>query len=121
MNCHMPLLQVVPADPMKDDRSLAKLVSDEVKPTKTAAAVEDPTLLALTFPVPPVAPKASADSMNQGWFGETSARIYIYILYILKYYISYIYIYYIFIYYFLYIYIYIVHIIYLIYIYIYCI
>ena len=78
MNCHMPLLQVVPADPMKDDRSLAKLVSDEVKPTKTAAAVEDPTLLALTSPVPPVSPKASADSMSQGWFGETSARIHIY-------------------------------------------
>ena len=75
----MPLLQVVPADPMKDDRSLAKLVSDEVKPTKTAAAVEDPTLLALTSPVPPVSPKASADSMSQGWFGETSARIHIYI------------------------------------------
>ena len=62
----MPLLQVVPADPMKDDRSLAKLVSDEVKPTKTAAAVEDPTLLALTSPVPPVSPKASADSLLVG-------------------------------------------------------
>ena len=86
----MPLLQVVPADPMKDDRSLAKLVSDEVKPTKTAAAVEDPTLLALTSPVPPVSPKASADSMSQGWFGETSARLYIYIILYYIYYIIYI-------------------------------
>eukprot|EP00435_Cladocopium_sp_Y103_P048839 s189_g14.t1 len=55
----MPLLQVVAADPLKDDRSLAELASGEVKSTKTSAVVEDPTLLALTSPVPPVSSKAS--------------------------------------------------------------